>query len=163
MNIKRVLTNIGRILPVLLLIIWSAQVQAFEAKVIGVLDGDTIEVLKDRKPLRIRLYGIDTPEYDQDFGSRAKKFTSEKVFRKNVKIETIDIDRYGRTVAKVYIDGKCLNLMIVEAGLAWWYQQHAPEEKDLRLAEKEARAAKRGLWSHRKPVAPWEFRRNKSH
>ena len=53
---------------------------AFSAKVIGIMDGDTIEVLKDRKPVRIRLYGIDSPEHDQDFGSKARRFTSEKVF-----------------------------------------------------------------------------------
>ena len=65
---------------------------SFQAKVIGIMDGDTIEVLHDRSPLRIRLYGIDTPEHDQDFGTRAKQFTSEKVFGKMVEVEPMDED-----------------------------------------------------------------------
>ena len=137
------------------------QVDAFEARVIGVMDGDTIEVLKERKPLRIRLYGIDAPEHDQDFGSRAKKFTSEKVFRKMVEVTPVETDQYGRTVAKVYVDGKYLNHMIVAEGLAWWYKSYAANERDLELAEKEARASKIGLWSHPNPTPPWKFRRQK--
>ncbi len=47
-------------------------------------------------------------------------------------------------VAKIYIDGKYLNQMIVAEGLAWWYQRHAPKDDDLRKAENDARAAKNG-------------------
>ena len=135
---------------------------AFPAKVIGIMDGDTIEVLHDRSPLRIRLYGIDTPEHDQDFGTRAKQFTSEKVFGKMVEVVAMDEDRYERTVAKIYVDGKYLNLMIVEAGLGWWYQRYAPNDEDLAKAERDARSAKIGLWSHPTPTAPWEFRRHRA-
>lgn len=92
-----------------------ANADSFTAKVIGIMDGDTIEVLHDRSPLRIRLYGIDTPEHDQDFGTMAKQFTSEKVFGKMVEVVPMDEDRYERTIAKIYVDGKYLNLMIVEA------------------------------------------------
>lgn len=137
------------------------QVDAFEARVIGVMDGDTIEVLKDHKPLRIRLYGIDAPEHDQDFGSKSKRFTSEKVFRKMVEVKPVETDQYGRTVARVYVDGKYLNHMIVAEGLAWWYKSYAGNERDLEQAEKEARASKKGLWSHPDPVEPWKFRRQK--
>jgi hypothetical protein len=47
----------------------------FSGKVIGVHDGDTITVLRDRTPVKIRLFGIDCPETGQDFGSRAKIVT----------------------------------------------------------------------------------------
>ena len=134
--------------------------EAFEARVIGIMDGDTIEVLKDRKPVRIRLYGVDSPEHDQDFGSKARRFTSEKVFRKTVEIVPIETDKYGRIVGKVYIDGSYLNRMIVQEGYAWWYKSFASKEHDLEQAELEARKARRGLWAHPNPVPPWKFRRH---
>jgi len=54
--------------------------------VVGVADGDTITVLENRTQHRIRLYGIDAPEGGQDFGNRAKKFVSDLVFGKQVRI-----------------------------------------------------------------------------
>ena len=73
----------------------------------------------------------------------------------------MDEDRYERTVAKIYIDGKYLNLMIVEAGLGWWYQRYAPNDEDLATAERAARSARIGLWSHPTPTPPWDFRRHR--
>ncbi len=143
-------------------IAFAADTAAFRAKVIGVLDGDTIEVLKDKAPVRIRLYGIDCPEHDQDFGTRARQFTSDKVFGKTVEVVPIEKDRYERLVAKIYIDGKYLNQMIVAEGFAWWYKRYAPNDDDLRKAENDARAAKIGLWSHPNPIPPWKFRRQKA-
>ena len=140
----------------------AANANTFTAKVIGIMDGDTIEVLHEGSPLRVRLYGIDTPEHNQDFGTRAKQFTSEKVFGKMVEVVAMDEDRYERTVAKIYVDGKYLNLMIVEAGLGWWYQRYAPNDEDLAKAERDARSARIGLWSHPTPTAPWEFRRHRA-
>src|SRR5271157_2734981 len=64
------------------LAITSPAVADFAGKVVGVSDGDTITVLRDRTQVRIRLYGVDCPETGQDFGSRAKQFTSELEFCK---------------------------------------------------------------------------------
>ena len=61
-------------------------------KVVGVSDGDTITVLENRTQNRIRLYGIDAPEGGQDFGNRAKKFDSDIVFGKQVRVAKMDID-----------------------------------------------------------------------
>ncbi len=99
-------------------IAFAADTSTFQAKVIGVLDGDTIEVLKDKRPLRIRLYGIDCPEHDQDFGTKARRFKSDKVFGKTVEVVPVENDQYRRLVAKIYIDGKYLNQMIVAEGFA---------------------------------------------
>ena len=143
-------------------IAFSSDTSTFRAKVIGVLDGDTIEVLKDKAPVRIRLYGIDCPEHDQDFGTRAKQFTSDKVFGKTVEVVPVEKDRYARQVAKIYIDGKYLNQMIVAEGFAWWYKRYAPKDIDLKDAENEARSSKKGLWSHPNPIPPWKFRRQKA-
>ncbi len=59
---------------------------AFEGKVVSVSDGDTITVLHDRTQIKVRLYGIDTPEKRQAFGNKAKQFTSDQVFGKTVEV-----------------------------------------------------------------------------
>ena len=51
--------------------------------------------------------------------------------------------------------------MIVAEGFAWWYKRYAPKDDDLRKAEIDARASKKGLWSHPNPIPPWKFRRQK--
>jgi endonuclease YncB( thermonuclease family) len=130
-------------------------------QVIAIKDGDTIEILKDGKPLRIRLYGIDCPEKNQDFGTRARQYTSDLVFGKKVRLEAKNTDRYGRTVGIIYLpDGRSLNEELLRAGLAWHYKAYS---KDAGLAELEeaARAGKRGLWAGPSPTAPWDFRKGR--
>ena len=144
------------------LAITSPAVADFAGKVVGVSDGDTITVLRDRTQVRIRLYGVDCPETGQDFGSRAKQFTSELAFGKIVKVMPRATDRYGRIVGDVVLpDGRVLNEELVRVGLAWWYRQHAPNIGTLPQLEAGVRAAKRGLWSQPNPVPPWEWRRTK--
>lgn len=111
------------------------------------------------KQTRVRLYGIDCPESGQDFSNVAKKFTADKCFRKVVRVEVRDIDRYGRTVGMVILpDSSVLNKELLGAGLAWHYKYF---DKSVELAEleNEAKAAKRGLWSMKNPIAPWDYRR----
>jgi micrococcal nuclease len=140
----------------------SPAVADFAGKVVGVSDGDTLTVLRDRTQIRIRLYGIDCPETGQDFGSRAKQFTSELAFGKVVKVVPRATDGYGRVVADVVLpDGQVLNDELVRAGLAWWYRQYARDIGTLSQLEAQAREAKRGLWSRPDPVPPWEWRRTK--
>ena len=131
----------------------------FKAKVIGVADGDTVTVLQAKKPVKIRLNGIDCPEKRQAFGTKAKKVTSELCFGRMVTVRPKETDRYGRTVADIVLpDGRVLNQELVKAGMAWWYQQYS-KDVGLKKLEEEARKAKRGLWADKKPVAPWEWRR----
>ena len=54
----------------------------FTGPVVAVLDGDTLEVLHNQHPERIRLSGIDCPEKGQAFGQRAKQAASELVYGK---------------------------------------------------------------------------------
>ncbi|MEP6890865.1 MAG: thermonuclease family protein [Nitrospirota bacterium] len=70
-------------------------------KDIGVLDGDTLEVIRRQRPERIRLSGIDCPEKGQAYGQKAKQAASELVYGKEVTLETHGLDKYGRTLADV--------------------------------------------------------------
>ena len=92
-------------------------------KVVSVADGDTITVLDDTKVQhKIRLAGIDAPERKQPFGQRAKEQLSDLVFGKTVQVETEKVDRYGRQIGKVLIDGRDANLAMVTSGMAWHYK-----------------------------------------
>jgi endonuclease YncB( thermonuclease family) len=85
--------------------------QAITGKVIGVSDGDTITVLDEQKRQhKIRLDGIDAPESNQDYGSRAKQSLSDLVFGKTVTVTSAKRDRYGRIVGQVLCDGKSANI-----------------------------------------------------
>lgn len=139
-----------RLIPFLTLIFFPSCAPAadgYTARVVGITDGDTLTVLKaDKSQVKIRLAGIDAPESGQDFGSRAKQAASELAFGKEVTIRPTDTDRYGRTVAEVILPGgKSLNHELVGQGMAWWYRQYAPADKELERLESEAKAAKRGL------------------
>jgi endonuclease YncB( thermonuclease family) len=138
----------------------SACAADFPAKVIGISDGDTLTVLKNgREQVRIRLHGIDAPESAQDYGSRAKQSASDLAFGKDMTVRPRGTDRYGRTVADLILpDGTLLNQELVRLGMAWWYRQHAPDDRELARLEGEARGARRGLWSQPQPIPPWEWR-----
>lgn len=140
---------------------------ALEGLVVGVSDGDTITVLDAEKTQhKIRLAGIDSPEKAQAFGNRAKEHLSSLVYRKRVGIDGDKVDRYGRRVGKVILDGCDVCLEMVESGFAWHYVKYAREQSraDRALyaaAERDARASKRGLWRDSDPVAPWDWRKAK--
>ena len=130
-------------------------------RVVGVSDGDTITILVGKQTTKVRLYGIDCPEKSQDFGSRAKEFTSLEAFGKPVTVEVKDTDRYGRQVGIVTLpDGRNLNYELVRTGMAWWYR-HYSDDDSLRILEQAARDAKLGLWSMENPTPPWEFRKQR--
>jgi micrococcal nuclease len=139
--------------------IGAASQAAFTGKVIGISDGDTLTVLHDRTPVKIRLDGIDAPESGQAFGSRAKQAASALAFGQVVTVQPKDHDRYGRLVAEVVLpDGRSLNQELVRHGWAWWFRRYAPDNAALAALEGEARDARRGLWADAKPTAPWEWR-----
>ena len=131
---------------------------------VGVTDGDTVKVLTaDQQLLRIRLAWIDSPEMGQAFGYRAKHAMSELVFDKDVELRVYGLDKYGRTLATVFVDGKDVCLEEARLGYAWVYQHYigqAPTDiqTSYQQAEIEARAQQRGLWHDRNPIPPWEYR-----
>ena len=145
--------------------------KTFTGHVVGVVDGDTIDVLTpepERELLRIRLMGIDAPEKRQAFGVVSKSKLAELVFGRDVRIDWHKyVNRNSRIVGQVFLsDGSDVNLAMVEAGMAWWYRAYAREQRPddrARYLDAENRARKKGLglWIDENPVAPWEFRHPK--
>lgn len=132
------------------------------AKVVGVKDGDTVVVLDSNNvQTTLRLAEVDCPESGQPFGKNAKQFTSDQVFGKMVKYIATDVDRYGRTIAKIYYGNKYLSEELIKNGLGWWYYRYSTD-KNLGILQNKAEEQKLGLWSDKNAVAPWDWRMNRS-
>jgi endonuclease YncB( thermonuclease family) len=128
-------------------------------KVVGVIDGDTIDVLDTAKQQHwIRFDGIDAPERGQPFSNRAKSTLSDLVFGKTVRVESDGDDKYERFVGRVYVDGRDVGLAMLEAGMAWHYTKY-DQSQQYADGERGVRSARRGLWTDANPVPPWDWRR----
>lgn len=102
---------------------------------------------------------VDCPESGQPFGKNSKQFTSNEVFGKFITYFPTDIDRYGRTIAKIYYDNdKYLSEEIIRNGFGWWYFYFSKSD-NLGNLQKEAENKKLGLWIDAKPISPWEWRK----
>lgn len=149
-----------KIVAAIILLVWAnvAAAEEYSAKVIVVIDGDTLVVLHNNAKVKIRLANIDAPEKDQAFGMDARQAMISMVLKKQVRIESKAVDKYGRTVALVSLDGLNVNEEMVRRGMAWEYSYFKPGRVYMAL-QSEAQQAHRGLWLQRNPIAPWVWRR----
>jgi micrococcal nuclease len=122
-----------------------------------VTDGDTIHVTFLGLDERVRLIGIDTPEVPwyggkgECFGVEAGLYARSRLSNKSVRLsfDQARRDRYDRLLAYVYLGGELFNLTLVRLG----YATSDPVPPDTNMApefaaaERDARAAGRGLWS----------------
>lgn len=134
---------------------------SFTAKVIRIMDGDTMEVSYQNQPVKIRLAHIDCPEKrgSQPFGNNAKKALSDLCFGQMVNLQGQKYDRYKRLIAVVINNKKqVVNQEMIKQGMAWHYKKYS---NDLLYAQLEitARKNKIGLWQEANAVAPWEWRK----
>ncbi|MEK7760189.1 MAG: thermonuclease family protein [Nitrospirota bacterium] len=140
-------------------LVGAASAGEFTGTVVNVLDGDTIEVSRNHRTVKIRLNGIDAPEKGQAYGHQSALFVATQTFLKEVTVQSHGLDKYGRTIGDVYLsDGTQINKELVKAGLAWWYCKYSMDQALAQL-ELEAREARVGLWQDPKPVPPWVFRK----
>ncbi|MBR7146055.1 MAG: thermonuclease family protein [Lentisphaeria bacterium] len=128
-------------------------------KVIGVTDGDTVTVSDDmdQGKFRIRLDKIDAPEKKQAFGNKSKQYLSGLIFGKKVSVRFKAVDRYGRILGVIYLDGTEINLLMVQNGYAWHYSYFDQTQSYIE-AEKQAKSEKKGLWQDPNPINPYQFR-----
>jgi endonuclease YncB( thermonuclease family) len=127
-------------------------------RVVSIQDGDTLTVLVSRKQMRVRLVDIDAPERKQPFGTRSRQSLAELCAGRDARVESKGEDRYGRTLGRVFCAGTDANAEQVRRGMAWVFERYAPKDSHLYSVQREARAARRGLWQDSKPVPPWEWR-----
>lgn len=120
------------------------------ARVVRVIDGDTIAVELNGQIYRLRYIGIDAPEPDQPFGREASEANARLVSGQTVELEkdVSEVDRYGRLLRYVWIGDRMINRELVCQGYAT-VATYPPDVKyqDIFLAcEREAREAGRGFW-----------------
>lgn len=120
-------------------------------------DGDTAHFLIDGKDTTVRFLAIDTPEYTKEkepYGKEASAFTCDAIKHANqIHLEYDDgsdkTDKYGRDLAWVFVDGKLLQKMLVEEGLAevaYLYGDYSYTD-ELQKAQGKAKLEKLNLWS----------------
>lgn len=167
--------NMRRLLLALLLcgVAFVAHAEKFYGRVIVVIDGDTVLVLKHGHPLKVRLADIDAPEVahagrggrqpnpqkSQPYGLASSDALKRMVLHKVVEVDTLAIDKYGRTVALLYDGAMNVNEEMVRRGMAWEYSHYHSDRHYIAL-QQEAQQARRGLWQQADPVPPWRWRRD---
>jgi micrococcal nuclease len=132
-----------------------------QGTVVRVSDGDTMDVrVGDGSLVRVRLYGVDAPELSQTFGGEARRYAAATVLKRNVQVHQKNIDKYGRLVGQIFVDGRDLGLELLQAGMVWWYRQYCDDPR-YGQAQDSAQQQRRGLWGAPggDPQAPWEYRR----
>jgi micrococcal nuclease len=156
------LGGVSRLLPLLLIALAGCSETAgteSTARVVRVVDGDTIRVVQQGREEPVRYIGVDTPETVKPgspvecFGKAASRANRRLVEGERVRlVEDIEArDRYGRRLAYVYraSDGLFVNAELVRRGFATALTvppnvAHADEFADL---ARRARRDQRGLWS----------------
>ncbi|MBF0112325.1 MAG: thermonuclease family protein [Desulfamplus sp.] len=145
---------------------YDSQLDDIKFKVLSVYDGDTIKIKGSGIELKIRLIGIDAPEFskkkssllwsiinsqDQPFSKDSKNALNQMVKGKTIKIKSYGTDRYKRTLAEVFApDGTLVNLEMVKLGMAEVYRGSTNkgfDPKPYKIAEADAKRALKGIWS----------------
>lgn len=135
------------------LILWLASPAMADVDFSGavrVIDGDTLDV----GGVRVRLHGIDAPEVGQpctsdvlgtyDCGAFVRDEVARRYGGQRATCDEVERDRYGRSVAKCFVNGQDIGEDIVLDGLARAYRRYS---MDYDLAEKAAQVRETGLWS----------------
>lgn len=140
-----------------------AEAEVISGKVKKVIDGDSILLRTGRTTHEIRLWGVDSPEYDQPHGSSAAAYLRKKIDNRHVRVNVKNRDSYGRLVGIVYIENRSVNRDLVRKGKAWVYSRYCRDSicTSWKRDQKAARKRKVGLWESPEAVPPWRWRRTR--
>lgn len=153
-----------RIVFGLLPLLAALPAQALTGIVTHVSDGDTVWVRPDdapqRRPLKLRLVGIDAPERCQPWGAQATAALSARVLQRRVEVPTRGVDSHGRLLGGLFLaDGSDVAAWMVANGHAWsarWQRRPGPYAAQ----ERQARERRAGLFADAAAIEPWVFRRS---
>ena len=102
---------------------------SYNAKIINVVDGDTVDAeidvgFKIKITHRLRLIEVDTAEMHdanpdlRKLAKTAKQYLIDTLLNKTVKINTYKADAFGRYLVEIYLDKFCVNDYLIESGMA---------------------------------------------
>lgn len=137
----------------------------------SVYDGDTLRVTNGTQEIKIRFCGIDAPEKEQAMGIESRDHLRSLIDQGDgsLVILPVEIDRYGRTVAEVFVpladteEEIHLTSQMVLDGYAYHYERYSrscPNGHLLAGAEEQARSRSEGVWANPNAVKPWDYRQN---
>lgn len=140
-----------------------------KAKVVHIIDGDTVIITKGWGQIMIRLDSIDCPEDSQHWGDTAAYGLIKLIGGRKVHLEEHGLDSHGRTLATIYVrhankeEWINVNERMVTLGHAWVmrkFYDHLPEDRQNKMNRLEswARSKKVGLWDTSNPIPPWQWR-----
>lgn len=158
-------TRVAAVFVALIALAAPLSAAELDGTIVSVADGDTVTLLDASKTQhRIRLDGIDAPERTQPHGQRARQSLAALAHGRAARADCPKVDRYGRAVCRVIVDGVDVGLEQIRRGYAWHYvkyahEQRAADRERYARAESDARSANAGLWSFSDPIPPWDYRR----
>jgi len=179
MKSRKALSVAASISFLFLILILSSPSHAFirtvEGTVSKITDGDTLQVItQEGTKLKIRLYGCDAPETEkrnratedtsipgQPYAEEAMQALKAKVYRKKVRVDIIDIDRYRRMVSMIWLGNRNINLEMVREGYAEAYREYLKEPYRSQFidVERKARSERNGIWGLSNYERPCDFRK----
>lgn len=133
----------------------------FTGVVVGIEDGDTLTVLRNKARFTLHVAGVDAPELDQPYGQQAKRLVAALAMDQVVTVRIFVTGHQGRLTGEVWLkDRRNLAYELVKAGLAW-VKRGALVPVDFEQSEADAKEVQRGLWANEDPVPPWEWRKGR--
>jgi micrococcal nuclease len=153
----------GIIIGILILLVVLAQVflagLRFEKLVFKrIVDGDTFWVtnLRDGSEWKVRLWGVNAPDTKECYFKEASGILEKELVGKELSFEKYGRDDYGRILAKVFVDGKNIEEVLVATGAAVAYDAKDVHDElrpskeyvdSLKKIEEKAKNEKLGVWS----------------
>ncbi len=130
----------------------------FQGVVQSCHDGDTCRVSVNKEVLKVRFFGIDAPELNQEYGKEAQKYTANLILNKNVNLKCFG-NSYDRSTCEIDLDGKIINQQLVKAG--WAVDSPKYSKGKYKPDESYARENKLGMWRLGFKLSPHCYRHKK--
>ncbi len=110
-----------------------------------IADGDTF-ILENNKQT-VRLFGLDTPEMNNCYGPESYARLDQLLKKRQVQIKEPVVDKFGRIVALVYVDGKLINEIMIKEGFAAYRSEPGSGKEAMKAAHEIAKTNKIGIYS----------------
>ena len=147
------------LLAALALLISARSARSQQVKVLSVTDGDTCRAqLTGGPPFTIRVADIDAPELKQRDGTWSALVLQNLLATGQPIMAAASVDRYGRTIARLTVNGTDVGTYMVANGAAWHYHLYSTRG-ELAGLQTHAKSQRLGLWGSASPVPPWDWRR----
>jgi Micrococcal nuclease (thermonuclease) homologs len=114
-------------------------------KVYKIADGDTF-ILENNKQA-VRLFGIDAPEVTNCYGKESYQRLDQLLKKRKVQLKEPVVDKFGRIVSLVYVDGKLINEVLIKEGFAAYRSEPGSEKEVMKKAHEDAKTNQRGIYS----------------